>query len=510
MDGVGGLPSSSPLLSLHGVGKRFGSQLALQAVDLSLFAGEVHALIGENGAGKSTLIKLLTGAAAPTEGTLHWDGRSARFVGPAETQRRGVRALYQDRQLVPGFSLLENLYLGSAYPVAAGRVDWAAMRRAARRAQATLGLDLPLDEAAQNLTPTQRTLTELLRAVLVESRLLILDEPTASLAHEDAQRLFGLLRQLSGQGTAVLYVSHRLDEVLDLADRITVLRGGQVVARFARHEADADTLVAAMAGAPTEGAPEVRVNPTGVSPGPALLSVSHLKTRDRRVLDVSFTLHAGEILGVYGLAGAGRTELLEALSGLRPLAGGSVQWRAGQAPVQVLIPEDRRGQGLVSQMSVLENVTLSTLGRHARWGVLRSSSQRRATLSATETLQIRSTGPDQPVTELSGGNQQKVVFARALAEGPELWLCDEPTQAVDVMTRRAIHQLLRDQAATGAGVIFVTSDLAELLQISSRALVLQAGRSVATLSGDSLTQERVLQACYQREDRPVREAYATR
>lgn len=494
------------------MGKRFGSQQALQAVNLSLFPGEVHALVGENGAGKSTLIKLLTGVHAPTEGALFWNGEPADFGGPAEMQRRGIRALYQDRQLVPGFSLLENLYLGSAYPSTAGRVDWTAMRRAAEQVQATLGLHLPLDETAQNLTPTQRTLTELLRSVMVESRVLILDEPTASLAHEDAQRLFGLIRQLSARGTAVLYVSHRLEEVLDLADRITVLRGGQVVARFGRDEADAKSLVGAMAGVPTE---EVRTgtSPAGqerVATGPALLSVSHLKTRDRRVLDVSFTLHAGEILGVYGLAGAGRTELLEALHGLRALGGGSVQRGAGKAPVQVLIPEDRRGQGLVSQMSVLENMTLSTLGRHASWGVLRPSSERRAAISATETLQIRSTGPGQPVTELSGGNQQKVVFARALAERPDIWLCDEPTQAVDVMTRRAIHQVLRDQAAAGAGVIFVTSDLAELLQISSRALVLQAGRSVATLSGEDLTQEQVLQACYRPDDRSAQEAHAAR
>ncbi|WP_456832764.1 sugar ABC transporter ATP-binding protein [Deinococcus sp. UYEF24] len=479
--------------------KRFGSQQAVQSVDLDLFPGEIHALVGENGAGKSTLIKLLTGVHLPTEGALSWDGERADFAGPAQTQRRGVRALYQDRQLVPGFSVLENLYLGSAYPLTAGRVDWAAMKRAAERVQATLGLELPLDVAAQHLTPTQRTLTELLRAVLVESRLLILDEPTASLAHEDAQRLFGLIRQLSAQGTAVLYVSHRLDEVLDLADRTTVLRGGQVVARFVRHEADAEALVAAMAGAPTEAA-TVGVDPASVSSGPVLLSVSHLRTRDRRVLDVSFELRAGEILGVYGLAGAGRTELLEALSGLRPLEGGSVQRRAGQPPVQVLIPEDRRGQGLVLHMSVLENATLSTLSRHAHWGVLSPSSQRRATLGAAETLQIRCTGIEQPVSELSGGNQQKVVFARALAEQPEVWLCDEPTQAVDVMTRRVIHGLLREQAAAGAGVIFVTSDLAELLQISSRALVLQGGRTVAALSGDDLTQERVLQACYQTAD----------
>jgi ribose transport system ATP-binding protein len=498
---------SRPLLSLRGVSKRFGSQQAVQLVDLDLFPGEIHALVGENGAGKSTLIKLLTGVHTPTEGVLSWDGERADFAGPAETQRRGVRALYQDRQLVPGFSVLENLYLGSAYPLTAGRVDWAAMRRAAQRAQSTLGLELPLDVAAQRLTPTQRTLTELLRAVLVKSRLLILDEPTASLAHEDALRLFGLIRQLSAQGAAVLYVSHRLEEVLDLADRITVLRGGQVVARFGRREADAKALVGAMAGETTASA-DLLCHPAGVPTGPALLSASHLRTRDRRVLDVSFTLHAGEILGVYGLAGAGRTELLEALHGLRTLGGGSVQRRAGQVPVQVLIPEDRRGQGLISRMSVLENVTLSTLGRHARWGVLRPSSQRRATLSAVETLQIRSTGPGQPVSELSGGNQQKVVFARALAERPEIWLCDEPTQAVDVMTRRAIHQVLRDQAAAGSGVIFVTSDLTELLQISSRALVLQGGRSVATLSGDSLTQEQVLQACYQSETRSAQEAHA--
>ena len=485
---------ATPLLSLHGLGKRFGDQQALEAVDLTVHPGEVHALVGENGAGKSTLIRLLTGVFSPSAGLLRWAGEPVTFSGPAAAQRLGIRALHQERQLVPGFSALENLYLGEPYPQRGGRVDWPSMRRQARGAQEAFGLDLPLDEPAQQLSPTQRTLTELLRAVMVRSRLLILDEPTASLTHADADRLFRLIRRLSAEGTAVLYVSHRLEEVLDLADRITVLRGGRVAARFARDEADVATLVSAMSGEPA-ARPVIR-QATAPPTGPALLSVDRLSTRDGRVSDVSFELYPGEILGIYGLAGAGRTELLEALAGLRTVGGGQVRPAAGTGQTRVLIPEDRRGQGLIGPMSVRENVTLSALGGHTRLGVMSRASERRAVQGATAGLHLQASGPEQPVTELSGGNQQKVVFARALARTPGVWLCDEPTQAVDVMTRRAIHDLLRTQAAGGAGVVFVTSDLHELLDVSDRVVVLRAGRSVATLSGDALQADTVLGACY--------------
>ena len=481
--------------------KRFGFQPALQNVDLTVLPGQVHAVIGENGAGKSTLIRILTGVYPPSSGALHLDGREVVFARPSDAQQAGIRAVHQDRQLVPGFSVLENLYLGAAYPQRGRRIDWGAMRREARALQAGLNLDLPLDELAQRLTPTQRMLTELLRAVRVRSRLLILDEPTAPLSHEDSGLLFGLVRQLRAQGTAVLYVSHRLNEVLDLADEITVLRGGMVVQRFQRDEADPDRLVAAMSGvaadAPEPSVGRVQRRPAALSSARPLLSAERLATRDGRVRDVSLTLHRGEVLGVYGLAGSGRTELLEALAGLRAISGGRVVWASGSSAGSVLIPEDRRRQGMIAGMSVRENVTLTTLGAHTRRGVLNAASERRAVLDAARTLDIHTTGPDQPVNELSGGNQQKVVFARALAQRPEVWLCDEPTQAVDVMTRRAIHQLLRTQAAAGAGVVYVTSDLAELLEVADRVVVLQAGRSVATLEAGALSAEAVLQACYQ-------------
>ncbi len=485
---------AAPLLALRGLTKHFGAQAALQDVHLDVRPGEVHALVGENGAGKSTLIKVLTGVHPPDGGALLWDGAPVTFLSPRDAQARGIRALHQDRQLVPGFSVLENLYLGAPYPQRAGRVDWRAMRREAQAAQRQVGLSLPLDELAQHLTPTQRTLTELLRAVMVRGRLLILDEPTASLAHQDAETLFALIHRLRAEGAAVLYVSHRLEEVIELADHVTVLRGGQVAARFARGAANADELVAAMSGAALEGAPRPAPPPGGAA---VLLTVEGLATRDGRVRDVSFELREREVLGIYGLAGAGRTELLEALAGLRARRAGRVRWPAGRPGRAALIPEDRRGQGLVGHMSVLENVTLSTLGQHARLGVLSGARERRALADATRALNIRAAAPGQPVGELSGGNQQKVVFARALQGRPDVWLCDEPTQAVDVMTRRAIHALLREQADAGVGVVLVTSDLTELLEVAGRVVVLREGRSVATLEGPALTAEAVLRACYQ-------------
>ena len=509
--------------------KRFGSQLALQGVDLTVLAGRVHALIGENGAGKSTLIKVLTGVYPPSSGVLNLDGRPAVFSRPSDAQQAGIRVVHQDRQLIPGFSVLENLYLGAAYPQRRGRIDWNFMRREAAELQSSLNLDLPLDELAQRLTPTQRTLTELLRAVRVRSRLLILDEPTAPLSHSDTQLLFGLIRQLSAEGTAILYVSHRLDEVLHLADEITVLRGGGVAQQFQRGEADAGVLVTAMSGMAADQ-PATSVN-RAQRPMPSppllaqlpltqlpltqppltqpLLSVQRLGTRDGRVLDVSLTLHRGEVLGIYGLAGSGRTELLEALANLRVPVRGRVVWASGSSARSVLIPEDRRRQGMIAGMSVQENMTLTTLGAHCRWGRMLPASERRAVQEATQALDIHTSGPAQPISELSGGNQQKVIFARAMAQRPEVWLCDEPTQAVDVMTRQAIHHLLQTQAAAGNGVVFVTSDLSELLEVADRVVVLQEGRSVATLDGPSLNAEAVLQACYQSERTVPGERHAT-
>ena len=509
--------------------KRFGSQLALQGVDLTVLAGRVHALIGENGAGKSTLIKVLTGVYPPSSGVLNLDGRPAVFSRPSDAQQAGIRVVHQDRQLIPGFSVLENLYLGAAYPQRRGRIDWNFMRREAAELQSSLNLDLPLDELAQRLTPTQRTLTELLRAVRVRSRLLILDEPTAPLSHSDTQLLFGLIRQLSAEGTAILYVSHRLDEVLRLADEITVLRGGGVAQQFQRGEADAGVLVTAMSGMaadqlatsvnraqrPMPSPPLLAQLPLTQLPltqpplTQPLLSVQRLGTRDGRVLDVSLTLHRGEVLGIYGLAGSGRTELLEALANLRAPVRGRVVWASGSSARSVLIPEDRRRQGMIAGMSVQENMTLTTLGAHCRWGRMLPASERRAVQEATQALDIHTSGPAQPISELSGGNQQKVIFARAMAQRPEVWLCDEPTQAVDVMTRQAIHHLLRTQAAAGNGVVFVTSDLSELLEVADRVVVLQEGRSVATLDGPSLNAEAVLQACYQSERTVPGERHAT-
>lgn len=488
----------SPLLTLRQLSKSFGAQAALLSVDLTLRAGEVHALVGENGAGKSTLIKVLTGVILPSDGELCWDGVPVHFSAPSQAQARGIRAVHQERQLVPGFSALENLYLGLPYPQRAGRIDWAAMRAEAQQRQVELGLNLPLSELIQDLTPTQRTLTELLRAVMRPSRLLILDEPTASLSDQDVQRLFALIRHLKSEGCAVLYVSHRLEEVLDLADQVTVLRGGQVAARFARGEATAQELVTAMSGetASASAQPPSAQHPTDSPLGPILLNVQHLASRDGRVRDVSLTLRGGEILGVYGLAGAGRSELLETLAGLRARSGGRLEW-ATPKPTSVLIPEDRRAHGLVASMGLRENVTLATLSRHVRRGVLSLKSEERAAQEAVDTLQIRAAGTDQRVSELSGGNQQKVVFARALAQQPQIWLCDEPTQAVDVLTRRAIHRLLHAQTERGAGVVFVTSDLGELLETAQRVLVLSAGRSVALLEGAELTREAVLRACYE-------------
>ena len=495
------------LLVANGVTRHFPGIVALAGVDFDVAPGEVHALVGENGAGKSTLIKVLTGVYPPDGGSLWWQGRRVVLSDPQAAYRLGIAVIHQERQLVPDFTALENLYLGRRYPRRLGglAVDWPAMRRRASAVMATLGVEVPLDVPVARLPPAARTVVELLRANLWECRLLFLDEPTAALTDREARALFGLIRRLQAQGTAFAYVSHRLEEIFELADRITVLRNGQRVATLPAVAADKEQLISLMAGqavaAPAAG--DATPTPTGEP----LLTVREVATADGRVRAASLTLHAGEVLGLFGLAGAGRSELLAALYGENPriagtvaLAGRTVRLdgaRAALAAGIVLIPEDRRGQALVTGMSIRENMTLSAPECY-RWGpgIIRRTRETGAVRGMIADLGIKATGPDQGVATLSGGNQQKVVLARCLLRRPHIFLCDEPTQGVDVKTRREIHQRLRSLAAAGAGVLFVSSDLTEMLEVCHRVLVMREGRTTRTLERQAAQPEAILQICY--------------
>ena len=512
-------PAPSALLEVRGVSKAFAGVAALFDVSLALLPGEVHALIGENGAGKSTLIHVLTGTLAADAGALHLNGLPFAPSSPAQAALRGVAVVHQEPQLVASLSALDNLFIGQKFPALPGLGRWLmdrnAMRRRAAQGCAALGVSLPLDALVAELSATQRTQLALLRCLMREPDVLVLDEPTAALTSTDAQHLLNQVDALRQRGKSVIYVSHRLDEVLHIADRITVLRNGLVVATLPARGKTPASLIAAMSGqidTPTRLALPTAIKSTAnklASKPAAVLQVKQASTADGKLRKASLTLHAGELLGLYGLAGSGRTELLELLMGLR--VGSTENLLANGQPLRinhpqaaaargwVLIPEDRRGHALVLNMRVRDNLTLPFLRRFANvrgFGWLSLKREHAAARLAMQGLNIKATGPEQSVVELSGGNQQKVVFARALAMNAKVLLCDEPTQAVDVTTRRAIHQLLREHCASGGAALVVSSDLTEMLELAQRVVVVREGVTVANLEGAQRNASEVLRWCF--------------
>ena len=494
------------LLQTEHVSKAFNGIYALRDIDFQLDAGEIHGLVGENGAGKSTLIKLLTGVYQLREGRLLWNGEPVTISSPADSRALGIRVIHQDRTLIPTFNCIENCYLGLEYPTRLGRVDWAAMECRVRQTMESLGIDLDLKKTAAELSPPQRTELEIVRAMMTDCRLLILDEPTASLTDQEAQRLFRLLRSLREKGTSILYVTHRLDEIFLLTDRVTVFRNGQLVETVPTASVTREELVSKM------------TDQTAVEPisrrenfGPVLLEAKGLASRDGRVQQGSLSLRSGEILGLFGLGGSGRTELLECIFGYRAVQGGTVlldgKAHPGLTPEasirngMVLISEDRRGKAMIGSLSVRDNILLSCLDSFSRRGVLRTKAGNDAAAEQIDSLHIKLASPEQRMLELSGGNQQKAVFARALMTAPKIFLCDEPTQAVDVATRSDIHHLLRRKADEGAGVLYVSSDLKELLEVADNILVMSQGCTKSCWKNENLTAQQVLACCYETQEK---------
>ncbi|MFC5404576.1 sugar ABC transporter ATP-binding protein [Cohnella soli] len=493
------------LLKVEGLDKVFGQHYALADVSFDIAPGEVHALVGENGAGKSTFIKILTGVYRLDAGTIYWKGQKVTITDPVSSRAIGINVVHQDRHLVPSFTGYENLFVGLPYPSNKSRigVDWKAMRERAERLRTEFGVELDLNKTAADMSPPEKTMLEILRAMMLECQLLILDEPTASLTDQEAEKLFALIGRLTAQGTAILYVSHRLDEIFRLSDRITVFRNGRRVDTVPGKTTTKEQLVRLMSNADVrQSGREAKQKATGEF----ALEVEGLSTADGKVKNVALNVRKGEIVGMFGLAGAGRTELLETIYGLRRPVGGKIKV-AGRTETRlsperslangvVLIPEERKRDALVLGMTIRENMTLPVLKRFSGGWKLRTKAERQEVDTRMRELNVKATGAEQSVGQLSGGNQQKVVFAKALLSSPVLFLCDEPTQAVDVMTREEIHRLLKTQAEGGGGVLFVSSDLQEVLDIADRIYVLHDSRIVAELDNDNLTSEQVLGYCY--------------
>ncbi len=489
MDHAGDPGGDAAALDIGGLCKSFAAIPVLRGVSLAVRAGEVHALLGENGAGKSTLIRCCAGALRPDAGVIRIAGVAATFAGPADALRAGVRVIHQERSLVPYFDVVETVFLGRRQPRRLLRLDRAAMRAAVAAVADRLAPGLPLDVPVARLSPGQQQMAEILRAFLGRARIVFFDEPTAALGEAEARLLFDAIRRLRDEGVAVVYVSHRLEEVLALCDRATVLRDGAVAGGGRCAELDVSTIVQMMSGAHA-AAPAARA-----APGGGLL----------RLVEWNVGVRCGEIVGLYGLLGAGRSRSLRALFG----AGGRLQAtlrgipyaprtpRAAIAASVVLVPEDRAAQGLMLRQPVRVNATLPLLRRFRRrgWLPLPAGGRERAfTLSLRRLVGLRLADPEQRAGTLSGGNQQKLLLGRWLAQTNALWLLDEPTRGIDVAAKAELHAEIRALAAAGAAVLLATSDLGELLALSDRVVVLRAGRVAAAFAPGAATGPAVLAA----------------
>lgn len=465
---------------MTGIVKRFGSTQALMGVDLELQAGEVHALVGENGAGKSTLMKVLSGAIRPDAGQMILDGQPYAPSGPQEARRRGVAMIYQELTLAPHLSVEANVMLG----LEETRFGFLRRRLHRQRVQEALAVlqhpEIHPDDPVRHLSPAAQQLVEIARALLLDVRVLILDEPTSSLTREDAARLFDLIRRLRTRGVAVVYISHYLEEVQEIADRLTVLRDGQSVGGGLVSDFSREQIIERMVGRSlTEQFPKV---PHTL--GEPLLELTQVEGVELP-RGVTLTLHRGEILGVAGIVGAGRTELLRAIFGLDPVRQGRIVVHAVEGtlarPAQRieqgvgLLSEDRKQEGLALAQSIADNLTYSRLRPYSRFGWLNLAQRRKAVQEWLTRLRVRCSGPEQRVGDLSGGNQQKVALGRLLHQQADLLLLDEPTRGVDIGSKAEIYRLIGELAAQGKAILFVSSYLPELLGVCDRLAVMTRG-----------------------------------
>jgi ABC-type sugar transport system ATPase subunit len=487
---------------LRGVDKRFGGVHALRAVDLEIERGAIHGLVGENGAGKSTLGKIVAGVHRPDDGELWVDGRRVSYSSPRDALRDGLTIITQEPTLVPHRSVLENVFLGLESSTA-GVVKRRRLRRRYAELVERAGIELPANAHARSLRVADQQKVEILRAVARDARLVVMDEPTSALTTDESAKLFEVVRRLRERGTTIIYVSHLLEEVLALVDTVTVLRDGKVVRTAPAAEESPERLVSAMLGRSMELVfPEKTVVP---EEAPVVLSVRGL-SRPPAVQNVSLHIRAGEILGLAGLIGSGRSEVARAIFGAdRPaagdilVAGRQVRFRTPRAAVRAgiaLLPEDRKTQGLLMLRSIVDNVTLPHLDEVSRLSVVGRRGERKAAVSVMDRVDVRAKGPTARVSTLSGGNQQKVLFAKWLFTAPKVFIADEPTRGVDVGAKRAIYDLIRSLAAEGKAVLLISSEHEEILGLAHRVLVMRGGRVVAELDRDSMSEESILRAAF--------------
>lgn len=490
---------STPLFRLEGVTKRFGGVVAVEDVSFDLRPGEVHALVGENGAGKSTLMKIVDGLYRPDGGELEVDGETVEFSSPRDSEAAGIAMIPQELDLFPELTVAENLFVGRRRPRNRwGGLDWEAMQTEARKRLESLGVQIDVTGTIKRLSVANRQIVAIARALVGDARAVIMDEPTSSLTDREANQLFRIISELTGDGVGVVYISHRLEEVFRISDRVTVLRDGHHITTAPAADLDAEELVRLMVGRPLN---ELFSRSPG-SPGEVALEVRGI-TRAGEFSGVDLKVRRGEIVGLAGLVGAGRTELAQAIFGIRPLDGGEIFIEGEGALIRspqnamergiFYVPEERRSQGLILPFSIKNNITLSILDKISRLGFVPRSERQTADRFAGE-LSIRGAELHDPVSRLSGGNQQKVVVAKSLAREPSILLLDEPTRGIDVGAKSEIYRLMDSLAAEGKAILLISSELEEVLSMSDRIVVMREGRITGEFDRDEATQERVMTA----------------
>jgi L-arabinose transport system ATP-binding protein len=495
--GAAAAPAPRGSLEIRNVSKAFPNVQALTDVSLDIRPGEILAFMGENGAGKSTLLKIINGDYQPDTGTLSLDGKPLAFSNPRAAHKVGIRVIYQEPEIIPGVTVAENIWIGEL-PKRMGFLDRGRLNEQVRRSLFEYGFQdlLPISLLGDQLSSAQRQIVEIMRALKSGVRVLALDEPTSSLTDDEVERLFTLVRRLRDEGVAIIYVSHRIKEILQLCDRVAILRDGKLVAVRSAAELTDDEIVRLMVG--RELSDVFHRHPAGG--GREVLRVEHVRSNWHN--DVSFHIDAGEVVGFAGLVGAGRTELAKVVFGELPMNSGTVILDGKQVAIRRpddaiakgigFAPEDRKREGLILIRSVLENASLAILSRLSSFHFVRRGLERSVVTGYVERLRVRTPSVDQEVGKLSGGNQQKVVLARWLAAKPKVLILDEPTRGIDVGAKAEIYRLIDDLANEGLGIMFISSELPELLGLADRIYVMQNGRITGELSAAAASEEAVL------------------
>ena len=484
------------LLSTTGISKHFGATVALDDVSFNLRAGEIHALVGENGAGKSTLTNILAGVVQPDSGEISIDGNPVAIHSPRQAQLLGIATVFQELSLTGTVSIGENIFAGRA-PSRFGMIVWQRLEQDARALLGDLGISLDVRQPLAQAPVSVRQMVEIAKAMSLKARILLLDEPTAALSPVEVERLFTLIARLTERGLGIVYISHHLSEVLKIADRITVLRDGRVVAERKPHETDQDGLVRDMVGREVSGLRRERIE----SAGATVIEARNL-SRPREFQNVDLALKAGEIVGIAGLMGSFRTELGQTLCGiLRPTSG---EIRLRGAPIRfsglaqavrqgiAYVPQDRKTDGLFLDMTLAANIAAASQSKVARYGIYQRARSEALACAAIALLGIKAPGPDSTVRTLSGGNQQKALLARWLETDPEIIIVDEPTRGVDVAAKHDIHVLLAELAAKKAAILIISSDLVELMNLCDRLVIMHAGRIVGEVEPKAAREEEII------------------